>query len=459
MLNRLRSSGSLRRRLALLLLPSLLLLLLLSAFAQYLLAVLPLQRELDRGISDVALALADRVDVDETGHLSFVLSEEAAALLDADALDYNWYAVFNEAHQAVSGELGIPWPAAQLVRGEPYLFDAVVNERPVRAAAVLKTCGTLDCGVVLASTLRKRSRLVRDIQLSALLPVALVGALAFALVWFGLGSGLRPLVRMSSEIERRSVRDLSAVKVAEAPGEVQPLVAAVNRLMLQLAEASAAQQKFLATAAHQLRTPLAGLQSRIELAQLECADQKSQQHLAVIHESAARSARLAVQLLSLARAEPGASSADQMAELDLARLAAELVDEWVPRAIAKDIDLGFELAPARVSGSSLLLRELMVNLLHNALEYTPAGGMVTLSTLSVSGESCLVVEDNGPGIAADLREQALQRFVRLPGSRGGGSGLGLAIVKEIADAHQARLELLDAQSGVGLRVRLSFPSA
>ena len=451
-----RLSGSLRQRLALILLPSLLILLLVSALAQYLLAVRPIQRELDRALSDVAIALADRIDVNESGDVTFELSDEAAALLDADALDYNWFAAFNEHFKPIAGESNIPWPAVKLTRGEPYFFDSVVNDRPVRAVAVMTACGVLDCGVVMAATVRKRGRLIRAAQLSALVPVALAGCVAFGLVWFGLGSGLRPLVRLSRELERRSPRELSPIRVADAPDEVQPLVEAVNRLMEQLGEASFAQQKFLATAAHQLRTPLAGLQSRIELAQLETRDPDSRIRLGEIHESAVRSARLAVQLLSLARAEPGASTGDARVALDLAKLATELVDEWVPRAIASQIDLGFELATAPVEGSPLLLRELMVNLLHNALEYTPAGGRVTLRTGVHEGGGFFAVEDNGPGIAPELREKVLERFMRLPGTRGSGSGLGLAIVAEIAEGHRARFELLDAPGGQGLLARVRF---
>lgn len=454
MLKRLR--GSLRQRLALILLPSLLALLLLSALAQQLLAVRPMEKIFDRSLSDVAIALADRIELSESGDVSFELSAEAAALLDADALDYTWYAVFNEHFKPISGEAGLHWPTVQFKAGEPYFFDAVVNQRPVRAVAVRNRCGVQDCGVVVATTLRKRSSLVRTVQLSAQLPLALAGLGSLALVWFGLGSGLRPLVQISREIQQRSPRDLAPVKVGEAPDEVQPLVSAVNRLMQQLGEAGQAQQRFLATAAHQLRTPLAGLQSRIELALLEVPDEAGRQALQDIHASAMRSARLAVQLLSLARAEPGARAADVPAMCDLARLATELVDEWVPRAIARQIDLGFELNTALVPGQSLLLREMMVNVLHNALEYTPSGGSVTLRTGEQGGASCFEVEDNGPGIPPELRQHVLERFVRLPGTPGAGSGLGLAIVKEIADAHGARLELLDAPSGSGLRVRLSF---
>lgn len=451
-----RPERGLRQRLALILLPCLLLLLLASAAAQYLLAVRPLEQELDRSLEDVAIALAERMGVTEDGNVSFTLSDEAAELLDADALDDNWFTAFNEHFQQISGEPDLHWPEVAIQRGEPYFFNTFVDGVPVRAVAVKAHCGVLDCGVITARTLNKRTSLISAIQLSALLPVALTGIVSMALVWFGLGSGLTPLVRLSAEVGRRSPRELSPVSVEDAPAEVQPLVEAVNRLMQQLSEAGMAQQKFLATAAHQLRTPLAALQSRIELAQLEITDPEGRARLGDIHDSAVRAARLAVQLLSLARVEPGASTVDDRIALDLSRLAAELVDEWVPRAIARQIDLGFELDAAPITGSRLLLRELIVNLLHNALEYTPEGGRVTLRTGFANGGTFIEVEDNGPGIPEADRVLVLERFVRLPGTRGTGSGLGLAIVQEIAAAHQARLELLDAPGGQGLLVRVSF---
>ncbi|MDQ7988762.1 MAG: sensor histidine kinase N-terminal domain-containing protein [Candidatus Dactylopiibacterium sp.] len=449
----------LRRRLALILAPSLLALLLMSAAAQYLLTVRPMQREMDHRLADVAIALAERLGVDGAGRAVFSLPEAAAELLGADATDSNWYAAFDERFVPIAGETALRWPTAAFARGRPHFFDTTLGATRVRAVAVKTRCGDRECGVVTASTLHKRASLIRAVLISTLLPVALAGLLALALLWFGLGSGLRPLVRLSAEVERRSSRDLSPIRVEDAPGEVQPLVAAVNRLMAQLGEAGSAQQKFLSTAAHQLRTPLAGLQSRIELALLETHEPEGRARLADIHESAVRAARLAVQLLSLARAEPGASTADPRVPLDLARLATELVDEWVPRAIARRIDLGFELESAPVLGQPLLLRELMVNLLHNALEYTPPGGRVTLRCGREGGCSVLAVEDNGPGIAPALREKALQRFVRLPGTPGAGSGLGLAIVSEIAEGHQAVLQLREAPGPHGLLAHVAFPAA
>lgn len=452
--------SSLRQRLALILLPSLVVLLIVSGVLQYLLAVRPMLYEFDRAMVDVAIALADRISINDQAEIVFDLSDEAENLLRADNVDHVWYAAFDDDLRPFAGSRELTWPANaknQTRHGTPYLFDTVYAGEKVRAVAMKVSCGVVDCGIVLAETTHKRGRLIRDVLLTALLPVLLLGLGAVALLWFGIGRGLQPLVLLSREIGRRSPRDLSAIDPHEAPAEVLPLVEAVNRLMGQLDEAASAQQRFLSTAAHQLRTPLAGLQSQIELAQLEVRDPASRAALADIHASAMRSARLAVQLLSLARVESGASRANALLECDLAQLAAELADEWVPRALARELDLGFELAAAPVRGDPLLLREMMANLLHNAMEYGADGGVITLRTGQTAQQSWFEVLDRGPGIPVAMRDRVLQRFERLPGSRGAGSGLGLAIVKDIADAHQAQLSLLDAAGGRGLCARVSFP--
>lgn len=451
--------ASLRQRLALILLPSLVVLLIVSGVLQYLLAVRPMLYEFDRSMMDVAIALADRISLNDQAEIIFDLSDEAETLLKADNVDHVWYAAFDDEMRPFAGARELNWPTqAKAKRGEPYIYDTEYAGEKVRAVAMKVSCGVVDCGVVLAETTHKRSRLVRDVLLTALLPVLLLGLGAVALLWFGIGRGLHPLVALSREIGRRSPRELSAIDTHNTPAEALPLVLAVNRLMGQLDESASAQQRFLATAAHQLRTPLAGLQSQIELAQLEVKDDAGRQALGEIHASAMRAARLAVQLLSLARVEPGASRADALVDCDLARLAGELADEWVPRALARELDLGFELAPAPVVGDPLLLREMMANLLHNAFEYGADGGVITLRTGASAAESWFEVIDRGAGIPAEMRSKVLERFVRLPGSRGAGSGLGLAIVKDIADAHRARLDLIDGEDGKGLCARVSFPT-
>lgn len=451
-----RQPVSLRQRLALILLPWLAILIVVSAVAQYVLAIQPMESAFDRAMIDAALALAEHVEINDQGEIVFSLPAEGEALIKADNVDHVWYAIFDPQRKVFAGTHGLSLPRAPLRHGQPATYDIEFAGEPVRAAALSVACGTGNCTVLVAETIHKRTRLARATLLAALLPVMVLGLLAVTLLWFGIGRGLMPLTALSREIGRRSPRDLREIDVDQAPAEALPLVQAVNLLLHQVGESGRAQQRFLATAAHQLRTPLAGLQSEIELALLEAKDEPTRQNLLQVHESAMRAARLAVQLLSLARAEPEARAADPTEVTDLAKLAAALVDEWVPRAIERQVDLGFELEAAPVLGQTLLLREMIVNLLHNALEYTPVGGRVTLRTGVRDRQAFIEVEDNGPGIPSEMRERVLERFVRLPASRGAGSGLGLAIVKEIVDAHQARLLLTEGPDGQGLRACVSF---
>jgi len=241
------------------------------------------------------------------------------------------------------------------------------------------------------------------------------------------------------------------------------MVGALNDLLVQVADANSNQQRFLANAAHQLRTPLAGLQAHTELALALPVPDACRAELEQVHLATVRTARLANQLLALARAEPGGTREAGLEALDLRRIVEGVADEWVHRALARDIDLGFDLAEARVRGNEFMLREALANLVHNALEYTPAGGHVTVRTCTRpradGARAVLEVEDDGPGIPPDQRAQVLQRFYRILGTAGVGSGLGLAIVAEIAGTHGASLEIGEVAGGRGCRVTLIFPVA
>jgi two-component system sensor histidine kinase TctE len=265
---------------------------------------------------------------------------------------------------------------------------------------------------------------------------------------------------LSDEILERSPRDLRPINERGAPAEAKPLVAALNKLFDQVDEANRNQQRFLANAAHQLRTPLAGLQAHTELAMSQQpVPEACRAELEYVHSATIRTARLANQLLALARAEPGGTRPAEFALVDLRQIVEECADEWVHRSLAKDIDLGFDLAPGAVTGDPFLLRELLVNLIGNAVEYTKPGDHVTVRTGQVDGAPFLEVEDDGPGIPAAERERVLERFYRSPGTSGTGSGLGLAIVREIALAHGARVEIAEGSGGKGCCVRLIFASA
>jgi two-component system sensor histidine kinase TctE len=282
-------------------------------------------------------------------------------------------------------------------------------------------------------------------------------AMAGVLVWFGVTSGLVPLRLIEREIATRTHRDLSPLPDRSVPAEVRPLTHAINDLMQRLGQTLSVQHRFIADAAHQLRTPIAGLKIQIERALLSKDMDEIRPALSQLQTSAERVAHLSNQLLTLARAEPGASDETRFTELDLNAAARETGMQWVPRALERNIDLGFAGSdrPARIRGDGLLLQQLISNLIDNAVRYGHAGGSITLS-VAASPEPQLTIEDDGPGIPESERDRVFERFHRVPDTPGGGSGLGLAIVREIALAHGARIQLDTPDSGSGTRIRVTF---
>jgi two-component system sensor histidine kinase TctE len=324
----------------------------------------------------------------------------------------------------------------------------------VRVVSVQAPCGRSACTILVGETMVKREHLARDLLLQSLFPDFLIALATLIIVWYGVKWGLKPLARLSEEIKTRSAGDLRPIDAAAAPEETRPLVGALNGLLAEVSAASSHQQRFIADAAHQLRTPLAGLQAHTELALAQPMPQACRAQLEQVHKATIRTARLANQLLALARAEPGARSVT--ATVDLKSIAGGEAEAWVRQSLARDIDLGFELEPAPVDGDVFLLREALSNLVHNALEYSPRGGRVTVRTGRRNGHAFLEVEDDGPGIAPEERSRVLERFYRVPGTPGTGSGLGLAIVREIAASHAASISIADSASG-GCRVEITFP--
>jgi two-component system sensor histidine kinase TctE len=286
--------------------------------------------------------------------------------------------------------------------------------------------------------------------------------LAGLAVWYGVGRGLAPLSALRQEIENRSHRDLSALPEEQAPQEVRPLIHAMNGLLARLGSAIAAQQRFIADAAHQLRTPIAGLKTQTELALRQTHLGDVQVTLRQLQTATEQSTRLINQLLSLARAEPGARREHAIERLDLARLARDTTTDWVPRALARKIDLGYDGGDtaAWVVGDSFLLGELLRNLLDNAIRYTQEGGQITVRVAGGADAVVLSVEDNGPGIPDQERERVFERFYRVLGTGvAEGCGLGLAIVREIALSHHADVALATGAGGQGTVLRVTFPPA
>jgi two-component system, OmpR family, sensor histidine kinase TctE len=369
--------------------------------------------------------------------------------LRTDRFDRIYYRIMSPSGIEIAGDPDLPPPP-----GDDIAHNTVYDGKEVRVVNVQSPCGSSICTVLVGETTLKRQRLARDILLQSLFPEILIALATLVIVWFGVKRGLEPLARLSEEIKSRSAGDLRPIDAAGVPSETRPLVGALNGLLEEVSASSRSQQRFLANAAHQLRTPLAGLQAHTEIALAQPMPEACRTQLEQVRRATIRTGRLANQLLALARTEPGARSAT--AAVDLKGIAGGEADGWVRQSLARDIDLGFELDPALVQGDAFLLREALSNLVHNAIEYSNRGGRVTVRTGRRNGHAFLEVEDDGPGIAPEERERVLERFYRVPGTPGTGSGLGLAIVREIAASHAASLFVAEGTAG-GCRVGITFP--
>src|SRR5581483_4369091 len=428
-----------------------------SAVSAYYLALEPATEALDASLIDAGIAIRERL-VMRDGVPNVDLPSAAEQVLRADRYDAVYYVVRDPEGRSIAGDAGIPpAPPGREAQDNIIFYDAHFRGARVRGATLFAPCGRGPCAVTVAETTNKRDRLVRGILLGSVVPQAVLAVLTLVIVWFGVARGLTPLDRLSQDIRNRSPRDLHPFDRAHTPAEARPLVEALNQLLLRVEEANRNQQRFLANAAHQLRTPLAGLQAHAELALAQPVPEPARAEMEQVRSATVRTARLANQLLALARAEPGGHSEMPLA-VDLKALAEAAADEWVHRALERDLDLGFELQPATVQGHALLLGEALGNLVHNALEYVTQGGSITVRTGMHDGGAYLEVEDDGPGISASERARVVERFYRVPGTGGTGSGLGLAIVREIAAAHGAALSIGDGAGGRGCRVEIKFPS-
>jgi two-component system sensor histidine kinase TctE len=427
-----------------------------SAVASYTTALRIATEAYDRALLDPALAIAQRLSAAD-GRIELDLPAAALDALRVDSIDRVYFAV--TAHgRVLGGQGGVPPPPEEPVEGVPLFYDGEVRGEPVRVAAMTVPFADEVALILVAETLVKRERMVRQLLASTVLPELAFFVAALAVVWYGVGRGLAPLDSLRAELAARSPRDLRPIGEDTAPLEVRPLVQSLNDLLRRLAESIDAQSRFVADAAHQLRTPLAALQAQVDAARRETMPPALAATVDHLHAAAGRAAHLARQLLTLAAVEPSTGRPFAPEPADLAAVAQNRAPDWVARADTKAIDLGFELAPAPLAGEPDLLAELAANLVDNALHYTPRGGEVTLRTGLRDGRAYLEVEDSGPGIPAADRERVFERFHRVRGTPGEGTGLGLAIVREIAHRHRAAIDVAAAASGRGTVIAVSFPA-
>ncbi len=417
----------------------------------------------DGMLADSARVLARLVRVEENGRVGVHFPAPPRALFRADQDDAVYYQVADRNGALLTGDREIPWIAPPDSFGEEVFFrDDVIHGEEVRIAYLYLRAGPALDGeptlVQVAETRNKRSDLASRVVTGVLLPQFAIIPLAVVLVWVGLTRGIAPLNRLQSLIRRRRPTDLSPVEPASVPEEVKPLIIAFNDMMARLEENLQAQQRFIADAAHQMRTPLTGLKMQTELALLESDPAQLRESLTRIAESTDRAGHLINQLLSLARAEASFEKLYTVEPVDLEAAVREVAQDIFPRALAKGIDLGVEGSgrALMVDGNTVLLREMIKNLIDNAIKYTPHGGRVTART-RYAGAPVLEIEDSGPGIPEADRERVFERFYRVLGSGVDGSGLGLPIVREIAELHRATVTLNPYPSGEGTIARVVFP--
>jgi two-component system sensor histidine kinase TctE len=316
--------------------------------------------------------------------------------------------------------------------------------------------------VQVARSMANRENIWQMILIDTLLPLSALILLMTMIVWVGTGAGLAPLLRLRREVEGRTPADLTPLKVEATPQELRSLVRALNDLLASVRQSVDAQKRFIADAAHQLRTPLAGLKTQTELALDATDDPALAARLKLVHQSATRGAHLINRLLMLARAEPEAAMVQDKEPVELLAFVQRTVADTVPRALRAGVDLGMadsdgpdDQSGLWIEANAMLLGEALTNVLDNAIEYGGRGSEITVRTQRDGGHARIIVSDNGPGIAAADRTRVFDRFVRAT-DQGLGCGLGLAIVKEITSQHGGTVTLEEAQPH-GLKVIIRLP--
>jgi len=349
----------------------------------------------------------------------------------------------------------------------PQYRTADFRGEPLRAVAFLQPLGAAPDGQVLvevAATLRGREALAHELWIRNARQQVVILLLAALLAWIGLTRGLTPLLRLGRAVTTRNPESLDPFSTGTVQSELRPLVVALNQYMSRLDARMAAQRRFIANASHQLRTPLTLLSTQVHYALATSDVAAKDEALHALRDGIRQSNRIANQLLTLSRAEPESGFPARMTPVDLQEVARMALEKVAALAERRRIDLGVDAEAAdggdvpTVYGDEVLLLEMIVNVVDNAVRYTPPGGSVTVGTQRVAGAWCLTVTDSGPGIPAQERERVFERFYRIVGNEGEGSGLGLSIVQEIARACNASVKLSEGRNARGLVVAITFPA-
>jgi two-component system sensor histidine kinase TctE len=446
-------SSSISRQLVLWLAVPLMLLALCGALVHYFNHVAPEMIASDRRLKAATNALMARLVLDRRTVSLDAAADGKPALAPANSVDFS---VRDQSGRLLLGDEHIPAvaiadAAAQMsavLQLDGRSHRALTTRFDTSAGILMVTAVDLAAGSEPAARYGLMSTLLWDfVQLD----------ITLVLVWFGIQLGLRPMKKLREEIARRSALDLRPIDESSVPREIAPVVVTLNRLFQMLRTSVQSQQQFIANTAHQLRTPITGMQAQLDILAAEPAAAPIKSRLATLQEAIRQLAHSANQLLTLARADPAINVASKNQAVSLKTIAEEVIAKFFDRALLARIDLGADVQPATVVADPSLLDDMLSNLVDNALKYTPSGGTVTVTTGERGGKPFVAVEDSGPGIPESERERVKQRFYRLPNSPGHGSGLGLAIVAEIAGLYGASLVIESGAGSAGTRASLQFP--
>ena len=459
-----KANFSLRRRVARWLLPPLLVLVVINAVLSYLAALDAVNHAYDRSLTASIRSIAEQVHSLE-GVISVDVPYSAFETFEAGAQESIFYAVIGPDGRLVTGYDDLSLPAEVPGDGRLMFAAAIYRGVPVRLAAMKKRLydPALEGGdavtIVFAETTGSRIALARELFYDSLRRQLLLIALGAVMLALALGSAFRPLVELRDAVRDRADDDLTPVPAGNVPSEVRPLIAAINHHMERLTTMLEARRRFLADAAHQIRTPLAVLTTQAEFGARQADPGEMRRTFESLLATVRSTRRMTNQMLSLSRAEAANVLILEQAPVDLTELARDIALELAPVALGKGIELAFEATgPAPLTGNAGMLREMIANLIDNAIRYSPPDTHVVIATGARDATVVLAVADEGPGIPPAERDKVFGRFYRILGhGTTDGSGLGLAIVREICLAHRGRITLKDGEGGRGLQVEVELP--
>ena len=423
-------------------------------------------RAYDRSLAASLKSITESIHA-TAGTITVDIPYSALDIFEAGVQERVYYSVIGPDGSLITGYDDLLAPG--LVGGEePRIIDTTFREQPVRLAALSKRlydpelAGGDTVKVLFAETTEARTRLAVSLFIDSLRPQLLLIGAGFVLVLIVVQNAFRPLLELRDTIRQRDGEDLTPVSASNVPNELLPLVEAINYHMGRLARLLRARRRFLADAAHQIRTPLTVLGTQAEYGQRQNDAEEMRRTFRSLVDTIRSTRRMTNQMLTLARAEPDNGLIQEFARLDFADLVCDIAGELASSALKKNIDLSFEDSsiPAYVDGNATMLREMISNLIDNALRYTPENGRVTVQVKVQGNTVVLRVVDDGPGIPEVERDKVFQRFYRILGrDDSGGSGLGLAIVREICWAHKGRIRLDEGLDGRGVTVEVTLPFA